>query len=169
MSSKQDKSYLPLSRFSFYQNFDSCRYLLPLEDTSILNFNPYLISTLFKKSLYLMYRLYISATNSSSSSLHSYSLKVGIFLPSSLQMNCRALWTRFPRLASSSLLFLSMKSFHENQLSLFSGRFTRRQQRHTSAGMSFQSSIAWVPNTPVPFLFENLPLSQFKYSVVEIW
>jgi hypothetical protein len=39
---------LPESLFYFYQNFVSCKYLLPNDDNSIAAFNPYFISTLFK-------------------------------------------------------------------------------------------------------------------------
>ena len=63
LGSKLVDGYLPLCWCSFSQNLESCRYLFAREDTSMLNFSPSFIYTLFSSSLYFMYLLSISATN----------------------------------------------------------------------------------------------------------
>ena len=71
---------LPDFLFSSSQNFESCKYLLPNDDISIANFSPYFISTLYKRSTYLLYFYSINSMKLASNSFMSSRSIFGIFL-----------------------------------------------------------------------------------------
>lgn len=106
--------YLFDSIFSFSQNLESCRYLLPKDEISIEILRPSLISTLSHASRYFMYFFSTVFKKSWSMSFKLSKLTVGIILSKFECQNFNDLWQRFPKLAKSSLLFLSMNSFQLN-------------------------------------------------------
>jgi hypothetical protein len=78
------------------------------------HFNPSLIYTPFNNSRYLRYLSLMSLINSSSASVHYLGSKAGIVPPYVFWINYNDRWTKFPKFANNSLLFLSTKSFQEN-------------------------------------------------------